>query len=1442
MPFQNPPNPPVTPGDALQCTLCEGRAWRGPGCPGCPLYQKQHYAEGIGSEEADFFCIAESPHIANVSSNTLLHQAWNNDIEKVIRQAFVNHKAKRNNLRNLEGRYTYAIRCMHERPVRKMLKACRQFFFNDLDQNHKKNVEPIMIFAMGPAVLQAFDIKVGKYSDVQGQFIEAKARGKKVIIFPSLSKRQLIAKTGFYDILLRHIEIFMDAVDRRNRGLTIATKVPLEELTKDYIYPKTVDEVRKLVEMIVEYADTGKDPNNHVISIDTETNTLYPHRSKLKVLSLVVAWDTGKAASIPLEHPETPWTLEEVYPYISQLLNCQKPKVFHNAKFDLKVLARKGWHVRRFLWDTLLGEHLLSEDKKGFYGLKPLTKLVLPQYAGYEDQLHEALKKEESDNLIQQIKTEEEKRTKKKEKKEEKSKLSKAERTLAKDTGFIGIALDKLNLYGAVDADVTRQLYLSQRQRMDQEEQDLAYKRKKIGTNRYFKELVRPMTNSITPLKNLMISRSVPVSRVLADMELNGVPIDREYIEDLAIEMDRSILHSKVDLHAMILPNSVPKGVFNPNSAPQLRKILYSTGFKHPETGELVCYKGVIKPPETKTGLISTNAQFLRSLKTQHDCPFSKVLLEYRATMKARGTFVENIRVLSREDGRMHTTFHINGTSTGRLCVSEDTILDTDKGSFVISQLDLTKIQNVSILTHANRLRRINAVFYKGRERMYRVKLKNGDEIEVTANHRFFTPQGVKRLRELKPGDEVTTFRNHSHTLLRGDRYLRRGFYSPLPRRKTNGSRVQEFGCQYQDSAQFGSSIQGKICRADSNAETPHLLHGVKGEYPREKSHAKHSSPEKETTGTRVCRVQHTRNRQTPKNNFMVCAAKSPVTFFGESTLSRNLTVQDVRFRFGIFGTARTIFPWNRASCSHILRQSSSVLPKTVRRSCPTNRTSVVCKRTGKKPWETTRKENNSEGSSLLEFKPARNAFILRVTRGRYSSYPASSYLQKLYGRLWVSSYETSSRSRRTIPWERGHQKTGSPETSGGLASGVSSIALHDKTGGNRPEGGRVEHSFGIGRIESITPIGIRAVWDIEVEEDHSYVAHGFVNHNSSSGENMQNLPLAIGSHNIKKIFVPSDRENMVIVNTDAKAAEVRLYAAYSGDAALIKALQDGMDPHSFFSGMVYRPETILAGVPKASHAEMLSLIGIDDQHAWSYADFESIGRLIGTKDNPGPDPTYGKRLEKLRKNMKRVVFGILYGASRHKISDIVGIPPDQAQAIIDVLFRMFPTIPEYIKRTQQQLQFMGMVETFTGRRRRLNPDGLPPKLAAKAQRQAVNFKIQSNSSDIVLDVLCDVDGPVREMGGRLLITVHDSIVFELPKKYVHQMPDFIEEYGVKRTAQKYPWLPVPFKWDVTVGPSYGEQISIRDFLSEYKVTEIAFNKDDYIEHEIKQDFEELAS
>lgn len=989
----------------LDCNLCTQNGWLGPACPSCPNYQQYHYLEGSGAAtNADYYCVAETPAIPGVSGSLTTHSSWSADIERVIKEAFTRNTRYRKEMAVLQGRFTYAVRCAMEKPGVAVRKACAELFHPELMKSCHPH-QPLMLFALGPAVLQSLGFKVSGYKKVQGRLLDRIFQGKRVVVMPSLSIRQLLANPEHFELLEDHLRAFLEAVLAAKERRPIPTVRPTTELAKNYIFPTTIQQVRKLVDHVLNYTDKeGKDPSRHLLAFDTETNTLFPHLKKLKLLTLVFSWGPGLAASIPVEHDESPFTLEEVAPYIQLLLSSPQPKAMHNAKFDLKVLHRKGWEVNNLMWDTMLGEHLLAEAKKGYYGLKPMTQAYLPDYGGYEDELQELFHHKQT-----------QKREEAGPRDPDAPKLKGAAKRVAEDDGYAIVPLKVLNVYGAIDADVTRQIALLQRKRMVAEQESLNLRRKQLGTNAYFKRLAVPGTPATEPLKELMFRHVIPVTRTITRMEETGMRVDNEYVQQLADRMDRSMRLHKIDLLQMIPPHALGNKPFNPDSTPQLRRLLFNTGYLHPVTRQVVCYTGTIPDDQmsyTDKGAISTDAKFLRFLKNQYDCKFSDALLKYRALAKARNTFIENILVLSAEDGRLHTTFHVGGTATGRL---------------------------------------------------------------------------------------------------------------------------------------------------------------------------------------------------------------------------------------------------------------------------------------------------------------------------------------------------------------------------------------------------------------------------------------------SSSDPNLQNTPKKIGEHNIKQCFIPTDPDTQVIMNADAKAAEVRLYAAYSRDTNLIEALNANLDPHSFFSSRVLNPANILQNVSSSERAQVLATVGIDDRHAWSYEDFQKRGYYIGTETEPGPDVAYGQRLDKLRGNIKRVVFGILYGAAPKKIAGIVGIPEEQASAIIDSLFKMFPTIPEYINQTKEKIRYLGVVETFFGRRRRFNFQGMTFRMRNKAERQAVNMLIQSTSSEIVLKVLTSMDDPIRhEFGGNLLITVHDSVVAEVPKKYVSQLPDFVHDYGVKRVREQCDWLPVPFNWDVEVGPSYGQVVDVSKYLAGLH-TEETHEDDEYLEGEIKSDFEKLT-
>ena len=88
--------------------------------------------------------------------------------------------------------------------------------------------------------------------------------------------------------------------------------------------------------------------------------------------------------------------------------------------------------------------------------------------------------------------------------------------------------------------------------------------------------------------------------------------------------------------------------------------------------------------------------------------------------------------------------------------------------------------------------------------------------------------------------------------------------------------------------------------------------------------------------------------------------------------------------------------------------------------------------------------------------------------------------------------------------------------------------------------------------------------------------------------------------------------------------------------------------------------------------------------------------------------------------------------------------------------------------------------------------------------RQAVNARIQTTSSDLVMYNLIDIANWLKTKGGRLLLTVHDSLLFQLPKNVGPVYAD-IKKIITDRTAERAPWLPVEWKFDVGCGPNYGD-------------------------------------
>ncbi|WP_374943122.1 DNA polymerase I [Sphingomonas sp.] len=185
----------------------------------------------------------------------------------------------------------------------------------------------------------------------------------------------------------------------------------------------------------------------------------------------------------------------------------------------------------------------------------------------------------------------------------------------------------------------------------------------------------------------------------------------------------------------------------------------------------------------------------------------------------------------------------------------------------------------------------------------------------------------------------------------------------------------------------------------------------------------------------------------------------------------------------------------------------------------------------------------------------------------------------------------------------------------------------------------------------------------------------------------------------------------------------------------------------------------------------------------------------------------FGEVNRDTRGRAKTINFAILYGISRWGLAGRLDVTADEAQAMIDRYFDRFPGINRYIAETLEEVRARGFTTTLFGRKTHF------PRLKSKvqherqgAERAAINAPIQGTSADIIKRAMVRMTPALVEAGlpnVRMLLQVHDELVFELPegdveaaKPVIHRVMATASEPAVK--------LSVPLGVEIGTGPSWG--------------------------------------
>jgi DNA polymerase I len=256
----------------------------------------------------------------------------------------------------------------------------------------------------------------------------------------------------------------------------------------------------------------------------------------------------------------------------------------------------------------------------------------------------------------------------------------------------------------------------------------------------------------------------------------------------------------------------------------------------------------------------------------------------------------------------------------------------------------------------------------------------------------------------------------------------------------------------------------------------------------------------------------------------------------------------------------------------------------------------------------------------------------------------------------------------------------------------------------------------------------------------------------SSTDPNLQNIPIrtAIGRQ-IREAFVPEPGN--VLLAADYSQIELRLAAHMADVGTLKEAFANGEDIHA-------RTAT------------------------------EMFGEV--TRDT--------------RARAKTINFAILYGISRWGLAGRLEVEPEEAQAMIDTYFERFPGIQRYISETLTNVGEIGYSETLFGRKTWF------PRIKSKNQaerqgseRAAINAPIQGTSADIIKRAMARMLPALRDSGlndVRMLLQVHDELVFELPEGDVAEASPIIERV-MAEAALPAVTLDVPLAIDIGTGPSW---------------------------------------
>jgi DNA polymerase-1 len=256
----------------------------------------------------------------------------------------------------------------------------------------------------------------------------------------------------------------------------------------------------------------------------------------------------------------------------------------------------------------------------------------------------------------------------------------------------------------------------------------------------------------------------------------------------------------------------------------------------------------------------------------------------------------------------------------------------------------------------------------------------------------------------------------------------------------------------------------------------------------------------------------------------------------------------------------------------------------------------------------------------------------------------------------------------------------------------------------------------------------------------------------SSNDPNLQNIPIRTEEgRKIRRAFVAED--GFLLLSADYSQIELRVLAHMAGIEALKDGFAKGIDVHAVTASQMFN-------VPVE-----------------------------------GMDPL-------LRRNAKMINYGIIYGIGAFGLAQRLGIEFEVAKRYIEAYFERYPGIRDYMERAKEEARVQGFVTTLFGRMC-ATPEirSGNPSRRGYAERAAINAPIQGSAADIMKRAMIRAHKALAaapKLGARMLLQVHDELVFEVPEATVGEAAALIKD-----VMEHAAYLDVPLTVDVGYGPNW---------------------------------------